>query len=180
MSASHKTTGKDVSVWVFEKRVLDGLRSGKEYVIEQLKKEVCVFVHWVVLTLFFQATSLSRLRHPDILHMVEPLEESRTELTFVTETVTASLGNVLKAAKSGAAGRTGREGEVDLDEVEIQKGTLQIAKGLSFIHVQAKSVHLNINPDAILINAKVGCPYVRCSPSRETGSSRASTSSRRS
>jgi len=111
-----------------------------------------------------QATSLSRLRHPDILHMVEPLEESRTELTFVTETVTASLGNVLKAAKSGSGGsaRAGargatREGEVDLDEVEIQKGTLQIAKGLSFMHVQAKSVHLNLNPDAILINAKVGC-----------------------
>lgn len=94
--------------------------------------------------------------------MVEPLEESRTELTFVTETVTASLGNVLKAAKSGSgSGRAGtREGEVDLDEVEIQKGTLQIAKGLSFMHVQAKSVHLNLNPDAILINAKVGSPAV--------------------
>jgi SCY1-like protein 2 len=84
--------------------------------------------------------------------MVEPLEESRTELTFVTETVTGSLGNVLKAAKSSSS----RNGEIDLDEVEIQKGTLQIAKGLSFLHVQAKSVHLNINPDAILINAKVG------------------------
>lgn len=83
--------------------------------------------------------------------MVEPLEETRAELTYVTETVTASLGNLLAAAKSG---RGGRDGEVDLDEVEIQKGTLQVAKGLAFIHTQAKSVHLNLNPDAILINAK--------------------------
>lgn len=83
--------------------------------------------------------------------MVEPLEETRSELTFVTETVTSSLGNLLAAAKSG---RGGRDGEVDLDEVEIQKGTLQIAKGLAFIHTQAKSVHLNLNPDAILVNAK--------------------------
>lgn len=105
-----------------------------------------------------QATALSRLRHPDILHMVEPLEESRSELTFVTETVTATLGNLIAAAKSGK-GRSDDAGEVDLDEVEIQKGTLQIAKGLGFLHQQAKSVHLNLNPDAILINAKVGNPH---------------------
>ncbi|TXT13561.1 hypothetical protein VHUM_00928 [Vanrija humicola] len=142
LSATHKTTGKDVSVWVFEKKVLDGLRSGREYVIEQLKKE---------------ATALSRLRHPDILHMVEPLEETRAELTFVTETVTATLGNLIAAAKSGK-GRSDDTGEVDLDEVEIQKGTLQIAKGLGFLHQQAKSVHLNLSPDAILINAKYTTP----------------------
>lgn len=82
--------------------------------------------------------------------MVEPLEETRAELTFVTETVTGSLGNVLAAAKKAPAGA----GEVDLDEVEIQKGTLQVARGLSFLHTQAKSVHLNLSPDAILVNAK--------------------------
>ncbi|KLT42100.1 kinase-like protein [Cutaneotrichosporon oleaginosum] len=131
VGATHKTTGKDVSVWVFEKRVLDGVRNGRDWVLEQLKKE---------------ATALSRLRHPDVLHMVEPLEESRTELTFVTETVSGSLGNVLASAK--------KNGEVDLDEVEIQKGTLQVARALGFLHTQAKSVHLNLSPDAILVNAK--------------------------
>lgn len=114
-----------------------------------------------------QATSLSRLRHPDILHTVEPLEETRSELTFVTEYVTASLSTIL----SRAIGRQGRErdatrnrppssqegnGEIDLDEVEIQKGVLQIARGLGFLHGPAKSVHLNLTPQAILINAKVG------------------------
>ncbi|KAL7423640.1 Protein kinase domain-containing protein ppk32 [Cryptotrichosporon argae] len=148
VGATHKTTGKDVSVWIFEKRVLDAVRAGsgngREWVVEQLKKE---------------ATSLSRLRHPDILHMVEPLEDSRAELTFVTETITASLGTLLSAA-AGPSRQNGRppagetSGEIDLDEVEIQKGTLQIAKGLAFLHQQAKMVHLNISPDAILINAK--------------------------
>jgi SCY1-like protein 2 len=48
--ATHKTTGKQVSVWIFEKRMLDGIRadpsssrsasSSKEWVVEQLKKEV--------------------------------------------------------------------------------------------------------------------------------------------
>lgn len=42
VGATHKTTNKDVSVWVFEKRVLDGIRSGRDWVVEQLKKEVGV------------------------------------------------------------------------------------------------------------------------------------------
>jgi SCY1-like protein 2 len=166
VGATHKTTGKDVSVWVFEKRVLDGVRGGREWVLEQLKKE---------------AQALSRLRHPDVLHMVEPLEETRAELTFVTETISGSLGNALAAAK--------KNGEVDLDEVEIQKGTLQIARALGFLHTQAKSVHLNLSPDAILVNAKVSAAGSSChwhdraeleprrwADHRATGSSPASTS----
>jgi SCY1-like protein 2 len=42
LSGTHKTTGKDVSVWIFEKRVIDGVRSPqlKEIVLETLRKEV--------------------------------------------------------------------------------------------------------------------------------------------
>ena len=93
--------------------------------------------------------------------MVEPLEDTRSELTFVTESITASLGTLIADASGRKRGGRGRppgeeaSGEVDLDEVEIQKGTLQVAKGLSFLHQQAKMVHLNLSPDAVLINAKV-------------------------
>ncbi len=109
--------------------------------------------------LMWQATMLSRLRHPDILHMVEPLEESRSELTFVTETITSSLQNLLSPLRSSRLGGPptveSSSDVVDLDEVEIQKGTLQIAKGLAFLHQQARMVHLNLSPDAILVNSKV-------------------------
>lgn len=52
VGATHKTTGKDVSVWIFEKRALDGVKGSsgrgageaKEWVIEQMKKEVS----WIV------------------------------------------------------------------------------------------------------------------------------------
>ncbi|KIR56109.1 SCY1 protein kinase [Cryptococcus gattii Ru294] len=158
--ATHKTTGKEVSVWIFEKRVLEGIKGGvgfggmggKEWVVEQLKKE---------------ASSLSRLRHPDILHMVEPLEESRSELIFITERITSSLSSLAAAARSSTNYRPGRppaadetgmsgrgEGELDLDEVEIQKGSLQLARGLGFLHNQAKMVHLNLGLEAVVINAK--------------------------
>jgi len=171
--ATHKTTAKDVSVWMFEKKILDGVRmdgagrsaaQGKEWVLEQLRKEVSLTGS----ELSDEATSLSRLRHPDILHMVEPLEETRSELMFVTESVSSSLGTLLSAAKA-KGGKLAEE--VDLDEVEIQKGTLQIAKGLAFLHQQAKRVHLNLSPDAILVNTKVRDRSARAD-TRATGNCR--------
>jgi SCY1-like protein 2 len=47
VGATHKTTNKDVSVWMFEKKVLDGIKGAsqtRDWVIEQLKKEVS---HWL-------------------------------------------------------------------------------------------------------------------------------------
>lgn len=43
----------------------------------------------------------------------------------------------------------------DLDEIEIQKGLLQVGKALQFLHESAKLVHSNLTPEAIVINAKV-------------------------
>ena len=93
--------------------------------------------------------------------MVESLEETRSELTFVTEIITSSLSTLLNPS-AGPSRRGPPTAEVsdsiDLDEVEIQKGTLQVARGLGFLHQQARMVHLNLSPDAILVNAKVsGC-----------------------
>ena len=109
-----------------------------------------------------QANSLSRLRHPDLLHIVEPLEETRSELTFVTESVIGSLSKALSSVASSSKKDPLKRSTANLqisddeylDEVEIQKGTLQIAKGLAFLHQQAKMVHLNLTPEAILINSK--------------------------
>lgn len=49
LGATHKTTGKEVSVWIFEKKILDGVKGdsggrnaaqAKEWVLDQVKKEV--------------------------------------------------------------------------------------------------------------------------------------------
>ena len=85
--AKKKSTGKTYSVFVFDKKSLDAHanslgRSGGnsfkrtiEEVVERLKKE---------------ASSLAKLRHPNILELVEPVEETRGGgLQFVTEAVTA-------------------------------------------------------------------------------------------
>jgi SCY1-like protein 2 len=71
-----------------------------------------------------QASSLSRLRHPCILEMVEPLEETRAQLTFATEPLISSLAGTLKSARAGGV----LEG-VDLDEVEV-KAAIQLSSRL--------------------------------------------------
>ncbi|KAF9471177.1 kinase-like protein [Pholiota conissans] len=132
-SAWHKTTNKRVSVWTFDKRGPDMERlgaQGKDRVIEVMKAE---------------ASALGRLRHPSILEMVEPLEETRTELMFATEPVLSSLQLAIPEFGSLSS-------SVELDEIEIQKGILQLCKGLSFLHNSAKLIHSNICPESIIIN----------------------------
>ncbi|KAF9452845.1 other/SCY1 protein kinase [Macrolepiota fuliginosa MF-IS2] len=132
-SAYHKVTNKRVSVWSFDKRGTDIERLGamaKERTLEVLKAE---------------ASALSRLRHPSILEMVEPLEETRSELTFATEPILSTL-------ELSIPGYGRHASLVELDEVEIQKGILQLCKGLSFLHSSAQLIHSNICSESIIIN----------------------------
>ncbi|KAI0129481.1 clathrin-coated vesicle protein [Xylariales sp. AK1849] len=166
--ATSKKTKKPYSVFVFDRKSLDShgnslgrssasaFKRAAEEVVERLKKE---------------ASSLARLRHPSVLELVEPVEETRGGgLQFVTEAVTASLAGLLgekddQERAGGVGGRssryvtedadgTRRRRELEIDELEIQKGLLQVSKALEFLHENAGLVHGNLTPDAILINAK--------------------------
>lgn len=129
--AKKKGKGTQVSVFVFDKKSLEpsgaslGGRSGAsslkrthEEVLERLKKE---------------ANSLARLRHPSILELAEPVEETRNGgLMFATEPVTASLAGLLAERDERGSGRASRfvveeadgqgnkKRELELDELEIQ------------------------------------------------------------
>ncbi|KAI2794332.1 hypothetical protein POX_a00928 [Penicillium oxalicum] len=165
--AKKKSTGTAASVFIFDRKVLEPRSGGfgrsgsnskklQEDVIERLKRE---------------ASNLARLRHPSILQVLEPVEETRNGgLMFATEHLTASLSGVLldKNEQEGSPGSNGRSSrymvqetdgtrrrrEIEIDELEIQKGLLQVAKGLEFLHESAGLVHGNLNPDAIYVNAK--------------------------
>ncbi|KAK6529319.1 hypothetical protein TWF281_008496 [Arthrobotrys megalospora] len=144
-----KSTGQACSVFVFERSSLNapgqslrsnhGLKAAQDEVIDRLKKEVSL---------------LARLRHPNILELVEPVEETRSGLMFVTEVVVGSLQSVLEDKSRTGDSRHRRRQDVDIDELEIQKGLLQLAKGLEFLHESAGLVHGNLTPDGIFVNAK--------------------------
>ncbi|RKP06151.1 kinase-like domain-containing protein [Thamnocephalis sphaerospora] len=99
-----------------------------------------------------EATQLTRLRHPSILEVVEPVDESRTAIAFATEPLMATVGDLVHGRRRGQVSDDGEPFE--LDELEIQKGLIQVAKGLQFCHQDAKLAHGNLNPEAIFVNGK--------------------------
>lgn len=76
-----KTTKQEASVFVFEKKQFERYsKDDREQMLEILKKSVI---------------QLTKLRHPHVLTVQHPLEESRDSLAFATEPCFASLANVL-------------------------------------------------------------------------------------
>ncbi|RJE25521.1 Protein kinase Scy1 [Aspergillus sclerotialis] len=167
-NGSKKSTGTPASIFVFDRKTLEprsgGLGSRANTSTKKLQEEV-------IDRLKREASNLARLRHPSILQVLEPVEETRNGgLMFATELITASLSGLLqeKDAQERAVGLGSRAShymvedsdgrrsrrDLDIDELEIQKGLLQVAKGLEFLHESAGLVHGNLNPDAIFINAK--------------------------
>ncbi|KAG0249457.1 hypothetical protein BG011_009277 [Mortierella polycephala] len=142
-----RTTGQEVAVFIFEKNIVETISSlrrqapskrDQERVYEFLKKE---------------ASQLARLRHPCMLEVVEPVDESRTAIAFATEPIFASLSNLLGNHENLPSVPEDIR-KFELDELELQKGLLQLGKGLQFCHNDAKIVHGNLVPDAIFVNAK--------------------------
>ncbi|KAL8851272.1 MAG: hypothetical protein Q9221_003802 [Calogaya cf. arnoldii] len=164
-----KSTGKAVSVFIFERKFLDPQAAGlgPRSSSSSLKK-----VHdEVIARVKKESNLLARLRHPSILELAEPIEDTRSGgLMFATEPVTASLAGLLQDKDAqekvgGVAGRPSRfvvqdengqlqRRELEIDELEIQKGLLQVAQGLEFLHESAGLVHGNLTPESIYVNAK--------------------------
>lgn len=79
--AVKKSTNQKASIFVLEKKYLEQYsRKDRELILDSLKKSV---------------QQLTRLRHPHVLKVEHPLEESRDCLAFATEPVFCSLSNLL-------------------------------------------------------------------------------------
>lgn len=95
-----------------------------------------------------QVSNLAKLKHPNILHLVEPLEEHSKNFMFVTEYVTGSLESVFTDVDEELNFLKGHVRE----DIVIQRGILEITQALEFIHNRANCVHLDIQPRSVFIN----------------------------
>lgn len=103
---------QDASVWIFEKKFADRLsRNAKEDVIQIAKKGVI---------------NLTKLRHPKILSVVHPLEESRESLAFATEPVYVCLANMFHPDVNLPQSVISEIKEHKLFDTEIKHGILQV------------------------------------------------------
>ncbi|KAJ3219491.1 hypothetical protein HDU67_000904 [Dinochytrium kinnereticum] len=126
-SATRKSNGQSVSVFIYEKNFIETLNplSSKP---PNAKKELDK-AHEVLKK---EAQTLSRLRHPCMLEVTEALDDSKTVLAFGSEMVLCCLSNVLgNFFNTGNLDKAEFRAKYDLDELEIQKGVLQVIKGTS-------------------------------------------------
>ncbi|XP_064634954.1 SCY1-like protein 2 [Lineus longissimus] len=132
-----KSTKEEASVFVFEKKQLERYsKRDKEIITETLKHGVA---------------RLTRLRHPKILSVLHPVEESRDSLAFATERVFASLANMLGFHENMPSPVPADVKDCKLYDLEIKYGLLQVGEGVAFLHNDAKMMHNNICPESIVI-----------------------------
>nr|XP_061809405.1 SCY1-like protein 2 isoform X2 [Nerophis lumbriciformis] len=137
-NGTKKSTKQEVAVFVFDKKMIDKYQKfEKDQIVDSLKRGV---------------QQLTRLRHPRLLTVQHPLEESRDCLAFCTEPVFASLSNVLGHWDNLPSPVPNDIKEYKLYDVETKYGLLQISEGLSFLHSGVKMVHGNLCPENIILN----------------------------
>ncbi|XP_013786598.1 SCY1-like protein 2 isoform X1 [Limulus polyphemus] len=133
-----RSTKQEAAVFVLEKKQLERYsKRDRDVILDILKKGVA---------------QLTRLRHPSILTVQHPLEESRESLAFATEPVFASLANLLGNNENMPVPPPPDLKDFKLFEVEIKYGLLQIGEGLVFLHNDVKMMHRNICPTSVIIN----------------------------
>ncbi|KAG7660751.1 ppk32 [[Candida] subhashii] len=134
--AKHKSNGKIVSVFIFDKSKFES-QVQRLYSSSSSIKNPKVIINESYEVIKAEVNQLSKLKHPQLLTIFEVLEETKTKFLFASEPVTDNLFTVNHSS---------------LDELSIQKGLLQISKGLEFLHSHCSIIHLNIQPSSIFIN----------------------------
>ncbi|EGV63819.1 kinase-like protein, partial [Yamadazyma tenuis ATCC 10573] len=135
-TAKHNTTGKLASVFIFDKAKF-------ESVIHQLCSRISntknpkVIINECYELIKYEVGQMAKLKHPQILTIYEVLEETKSKFLFVTESVTDNLMTV---------------DFEKLDELSIQKGLLEVCKGIQFLHNYCSIVHMNLQPSSVFIN----------------------------
>ena len=145
-NSSHKETNEDVSILILEKSNLPShLRNDTFY--EIIKKEII---------------TLTRLKYPNILRVIHPLDESRAAFVLVVEPILGSLANFInedsrpksyldKLDKKDMLDFSKLSASFPIGELEVKNGIRQLTETLNFLHNHARMYHCSIEPFNILI-----------------------------
>ncbi|KAI8912718.1 kinase-like domain-containing protein [Gorgonomyces haynaldii] len=136
-----KKTGQPCTIFLFDKSQISRVNPlGKssaqkdyEYISKQLIREV---------------QQMTRLRHPSILHILDPLNETPQNIGFVAEPLVCTLADF--TSKSSLVTILQFQ-DAELDELGIQLGMMQILKGLEFLHKNL-IVHLCLCPESVFVD----------------------------
>lgn len=147
--SSSSSSPSKVSIFMFDKKQFENYLLHYGIIKSKSGSRDKVLIQEAYEILRNQANNLAKLKHPNILTLIEPLEEHSKNFMFVTEFVTGSLEAVFRETDDEE--QNFLQGHVK-DNIVIQRGILQLVNALDFIHNRASFVHLNIQPRAIFIN----------------------------
>ncbi|CAF1526039.1 unnamed protein product [Adineta ricciae] len=137
--AIKRSTKQEAAVFVLEKRLLDKYtKKDRDLILDAMKKGV---------------QQLAKIKHPRVLSLQHPLEESRDSLAFATESCFGSLANCLGCYDNIAQPIPREFDDYKLYDVEIRYGIVQLCEGLTFLHNEVKLFHRNLCPESIIINS---------------------------
>ena len=127
-----------------KKRYLNKFTALQRFVIFQSTSQHKIsFFSQILDILRKDASSLQRLRHPSILHMMEALVEDRTSMAFATKFVKNTLQGLLEDSS--------KDSSQPISALEMKCGLLDLAEALRFLHQDAKTAHLGLAPGNVFI-----------------------------
>ncbi|KAH7307548.1 hypothetical protein KP509_22G064800 [Ceratopteris richardii] len=135
---------QDVCVWVLDKKSLT--ESRQRIGLSKAAEDAFLDV------IRADAMQLVKLRHPGVVHVIQGLEENKTAMTLVTESIFASIANVVGHLDNISNFPKGLKG-LELGQLEIKHGLLQLADSLSFLHNNARLIHRALSPEVVFITA---------------------------
>ncbi|SCW00483.1 LAFE_0C05182g1_1 [Lachancea fermentati] len=139
-----------ISVFIFDKKQFENYLLTYGVIKSKSSSKDKLIIQEAYNVLKTQVGNLAKLKHPNILTLIEPLEEHSKNFMFVAEYISGSLDTIFGSD-------TNEELEflqngVNSGNVIIQRGILQISQALEFIHNRASSVLLNLQPQSVLVN----------------------------
>ncbi|ANZ78012.1 BA75_05233T0 [Komagataella pastoris] len=137
-AAKNKSTKKKCSVFIFNKKQFESnlSRSG---LLNNRNRQQILSDCFNVLQQY--VANLVKFKHPNILNVLEPLEDHKSKCLFVTEYVISDLETFTKE----------RPDDTPVEEIIVTKGLLQVSNAIKFLHENQNLCHLNIQPNTILI-----------------------------
>ncbi|KAG5455112.1 hypothetical protein CSKR_203822 [Clonorchis sinensis] len=129
------------SVFLFEKYIADKLHKPRrsEIVTHMLKREIKL---------------LMQLKHPNLLHVIWPAEETSDSLAFATEQVSASLANLLGNHTRMPQPIPSEIQNFQFDDMVRKLCLYQLTSTLRFLHSGQALFHNNVSPGSILLTAQ--------------------------
>ena len=135
-----KKTGLKVSIFKFDKKKFETYVNDKQSRKQTYKK------------IEDDITNLQKIKHPNFLNIIEPIEVHSSSFIFVSEYIADNLRGMY--GKDTTINLNSKIGGMSNNSIVFKKGIYELSKALDFMHNVMKKAVISLNPDNVFIDAK--------------------------